>query len=50
MAVYTAIDRESLAAFLAAYDLPPLIALDGIPQGVVISYFVLVWEGGFFMV
>jgi homoserine kinase type II len=49
MAVYTAIDRESLAAFLAAYDLPPLVALEGIPQGVENSNYRLVTEGGPFI-
>jgi homoserine kinase type II len=49
MAVYTAIDRESLAAFLAAYDLPPLVALEGIPQGVENSNYRLVTEGGRFI-
>ena len=49
MAVYTAIDRESLAAFLAAYDLPPLVALEGIPQGVENSNYHLVTEGGRFI-
>jgi len=46
MAVYTAIDQASLAAFLAAYDLPPLVALEGIPQGVENSNYHLLTEGG----
>ena len=49
MAVYTAIDRESLAAFLAAYDLPPLVVLEGIPQGVENSNYHLVTAGGRFI-
>jgi homoserine kinase type II len=42
MAVYTAIDEASLAAFLAAYDLAPLVALEGIAQGVENSNYRLV--------
>jgi homoserine kinase type II len=42
MAVYTTIDEASLAAFLAAYDLAPLVALEGIAQGVENSNYRLV--------
>jgi homoserine kinase type II len=42
MAVYTAIDEASLAAFLSAYDLAPLVALEGIAQGVENSNYRLV--------
>ena len=44
MAVYTAIDDGSLARFLAAYDLAPVIALEGIAQGVENSNYRLVTE------
>jgi homoserine kinase type II len=46
MAVYTAIDEASLAAFLAAYELAPLVALEGIAQGVENSNYRLVTEHG----
>ena len=46
MAVYTAIDQGSLTAFLEAYDLAPLVTLEGIPQGVENSNYHLVTEGG----
>ena len=49
MAVYTAIDEASLAAFLAAYDLAPLVGLEGIAQGVENSNYVLVTERGSFI-
>ena len=42
MAVYTAIDEASLTAFLAAYDLAPLVAIEGIAQGVENSNYRLV--------
>ncbi len=44
MAVYTAIDQGSLVQFLAAYDLAPLVALEGIAQGVENSNYRLVTE------
>ncbi len=46
MAVYTAIDDGSLAQFLAAYDLAPTVALEGIAQGVENSNFRLVTQRG----
>jgi homoserine kinase type II len=46
MAVYTAIDEASLTAFLAAYELAPLVALEGIAQGVENSNYRLVTEHG----
>ncbi len=46
MAVYTAIDQGSLARFLAAYDLAPLVALEGIAQGVENSNYCLITERG----
>jgi homoserine kinase type II len=49
MAVYTAIDDASLAAFLEAYELGSAIALDGIAQGVENSNFLLVTERGRFI-
>jgi homoserine kinase type II len=44
MAVYTAIDERSLAQFLAAYDLAPVVAFEGIAQGVENSNYRLVTE------
>ncbi len=49
MAVYTAIDEGSLAPFLAAYDLAPLVALEGIAQGVENSNYRLVTADGRFI-
>jgi homoserine kinase type II len=49
MAVYTAIDQAALAPFLAAYDLPPLVALEGIAQGVENSNYRLVTADGPFI-
>jgi homoserine kinase type II len=46
MAVYTAIDERSLDAFLAAYDIGPAVQLQGIAQGVENSNYVLLTEGG----
>jgi homoserine kinase type II len=46
MAVYTAIDRGSLAQFLAAYELAPLVELEGIAQGVENSNYRLTTERG----
>jgi len=46
MAVYTAIDEGSLAQFLAAYDLAPLVGLEGIAQGVENSNYRLITERG----
>src|SRR5262245_34911097 len=46
MAVYTAIDEQSLRQFLAAYDLPPPVALEGIAQGVENSNYCLITEVG----
>ena len=46
MAVYTAIDERSLAEFLAAYELAPLVGLEGIAQGVENSNYRLVTERG----
>jgi homoserine kinase type II len=46
MAVYTAIDEGSLAQFLAAYSLAPLVALEGIAQGVENSNYRLITERG----
>ena len=46
MAVYTAIDEGSLAQFLAAYDLAPLVGLEGIAQGVENSNYHLITERG----
>jgi homoserine kinase type II len=46
MAVYTAIDEGSLAQFLAAYDLAPPVALEGIAQGVENSNYRLITERG----
>jgi homoserine kinase type II len=49
MAVYTAIDEGSLTRFLAAYDLAPVVALEGIAQGVENSNYRLVTESGEFI-
>ena len=49
MAVYTAIDEGSLAPFLAAYELAPLVALEGIAQGVENSNYRLVTADGRFI-
>ena len=46
MAVYTAIDEGSLTDFLAAYDLAPPVALEGIAQGVENSNYRLVTARG----
>jgi homoserine kinase type II len=46
MAVYTHVDRASLDAFLAGYDLGRLLALDGISEGVENSNFRLITERG----
>jgi homoserine kinase type II len=42
MAVYTAIEEGALAPFLAAYELGPVVALEGIAQGVENSNYRLV--------
>ncbi|MGH6915006.1 MAG: phosphotransferase, partial [Geminicoccales bacterium] len=49
MAVYTAIDDASLAAFLEAYELGGAISLDGITEGVENSNYLLVAERGRFI-
>jgi homoserine kinase type II len=46
MAVYTHVDQASLDAFLAAYDLGPGLALEGIAEGVENSNYRLVTERG----
>ena len=46
MAVYTHVDQASLDAFLAAYDLGPPLALEGISEGVENSNYRLVTERG----
>jgi homoserine kinase type II len=46
MAVYTAIDRPSLEAFLAAYDVGRPLAFDGITEGVENSNYLLVTDAG----
>jgi homoserine kinase type II len=46
MAVYTAIDRPSLEAFLAAYDIGRPVAFDGITEGVENSNYLLVTDAG----
>jgi len=45
MAVYTDVSDEDLAAFLAAYDIPPPISFKGIAEGVENSNFLLQTEG-----
>jgi homoserine kinase type II len=49
MAVYTAIDRPSLEAFLAAYDIGRPLAFDGITEGVENSNYLLITERGRFI-
>jgi homoserine kinase type II len=49
MAVYTAIDEASLGAFLAAYDLGALARFHGIAEGVENSNYLVVTEGGRFI-
>ena len=46
MAVYTAIDEASLSAFLAAYDIGQAVALEGIPEGVENSNYLLLTARG----
>src|SRR3954471_11135813 len=49
MAVYTHIDDEALAAFLADYDLGPAIAFKGIAEGVSNSNYLLETTKGRFI-
>jgi homoserine kinase type II len=49
MAVYTAIDRPSLEAFLAAYDIGRPLAFDGITEGVENSNYLLVTDAGHYI-
>ena len=49
MAVYTAIDAAALAAFLEAYDLGSVMALDGIAEGVENSNYLLATARGRFI-
>jgi homoserine kinase type II len=49
VAVYTAIDDASLAAFLKAYELGGAISLEGIAEGVENSNYLLVTERGRFI-
>ncbi len=49
MAVYTAIDREALEGFLAAYDIGRPLELDGIAEGVENSNYRLRTERGCFI-
>lgn len=49
MAVYTAIDRDSLEDFLAVYDIGRPLALDGIAEGVENSNYLLRTERGHFI-
>jgi homoserine kinase type II len=49
MAVYTAIDAAALAAFLEAYEVGNVVALDGIAQGVENSNYLLATEHGRFI-
>ncbi len=46
MAVYTAIDDESLEAFLGAYDVGALVSVKGIAEGVENSNYLLMTEQG----
>jgi homoserine kinase type II len=49
MAVYTAIDDASLDTFLAAYDIGRAVTLQGIPEGVENSNYLLITERGRFI-
>ena len=49
MAVYTPVDRASLTAFLAAYDVGRLVAYEGIAEGVENSNYLVVTERGRFI-
>ena len=49
MAVYTAIDDASLDAFLAEYEIGGVVSLQGITEGVENSNFLLITEGGRFI-
>ena len=49
MAVYTAIDDASLNAFLAAYEIGKAVSLQGITEGVENSNYLLLTEGGRFI-
>ena len=49
MAVYTAIDDASLDAFLAEYEIGRAVSLQGIAEGVENSNFLLITEGGRFI-
>jgi homoserine kinase type II len=49
MAVYTTIDDESLARFLAAYELGALLSLKGIAEGVENSNYLVITEAGRFI-
>ena len=49
MAVYTEVADDELAAYIAAYDLGRLLALQGIAEGVENSNYLLHTEAGFFI-
>jgi len=49
MAVYTEVTDAALAAFLADYDLGPVLALKGIAEGVENSNYLLHAEAGYFI-
>lgn len=49
MAVYTDVQAEALKAFLASYDLGPLVSFKGIAQGVENSNFLVQCEKGLFI-
>ena len=49
MAVYTEVADEELAAFLAQYDLGPLMSCKGIAEGVENSNYLLHTGAGYFI-